>query len=763
MKRKILCWITAGCLIFLAGQLFAQEEVKIAMLLANRPPLLVKAQWAPLIVAMNKALPDYHFVLDVYDSSALQEAVATRQVDFVFTNPANYLLMFKRSGLSAPLVTLSDLELGKPVSAFGGVMFTLAERTDIHKLEDLRGKSIAVTSTDAFGGYQMQAFELSRIGVNAQKDAQLVITGQPHDTVVDAVLNKRADVGFIRSGILETLAHEGKLDLSKVAVINQQNLPGFPVRVSTRLYPDWPLSALPQTNNHLKRKVAAFLLSLRDNSALTHALQIQGFDVPSNYTPVEELLRELHLPPFDAQPTFTLIDVWNRYYWFIVSAVISTILILLLGVNALLANRRLKDRSRDLNLANIKLQEEIIERKQIEKKSEEMREQLAQASKMESIGHLTAGIAHDFNNILGAMMGYTELSQHMIAAGKANNIHPYLDEIYTSGTRAKELIRQMLTFSRLSPDEAGGKAPVTVLSTIVKEVLSMLRSSTPSTIDLNYSIENDELRARILPVNLHQILLNLIVNARDALGEYGRIDITLSQQHYEHELCSSCKMPISGDYVQIKVQDSGSGIPGHILKKVFDPFFTTKGVGKGTGMGLSVVHGLVHAQKGHIFVQSSDNTGTTFSILLPIESAEGNPQVISDIISSTSNIKGAKIMVVDDEPALTNMLKEFLTAHGAHIVAFTDPIKALQEFLQTGVNIDIVITDESMPGMSGMLLSEKLLKQKPGLPIILCTGYSERATPESAAKIGIAAFFNKPLNMKELLHKIQILREVATK
>lgn len=403
------------------------------------------------------------------------------------------------------------------------------------------------------------------------------------------------------------------------------------------------------------------------------------------------------------------------------------------------------------------LVQDISERKQIEKETLEMRDQLAQVSKMESIGHLTAGITHDFNNMLGAMMGYTELSQHKLAAGKANTIELYLAEIYKSGTRAKELIRQMLTFSRLTPDETGGKAPSTLLSTIIKEVMSLLRTSTPNTIDLNYSIETEELKARILPVNLHQILLNLIINARDALGEYGRIDIILSQQRYEHILCSSCKMPISGDYVQIKVQDSGSGIPEDILNQVFDPFFTTKGVGKGTGMGLSVVHGLVHTQNGHIIVQSSPETGTHFNILLPIESADARPQETNITTLFGAAINGVRIMLVDDEPVLANMLKEYLSAYGAQVIAFTDPLKAREEFIRNTDNIDIVITDETMPGMSGMLLSEKLLKVKPALPIILCTGYSDRATPEAAADIGIAAFFNKQLNMIELLQKIQTL------
>jgi signal transduction histidine kinase/CheY-like chemotaxis protein len=759
IKTLSLRWLAAGYLALIAGPLYAQQEVKIAVLNANHSKQRLQEHWAPLVTAMNKSLPDYRFVIEFYNHDELKEVVATRQADFVLTNPSSYLLMYKRSGLSPPLVTLSSLEQGNPVSAFGGVIFTLTERTNINKLEDLRGKSIAIADINAFGGYQMQAFELNLLGINPQNDAQLLVTGQPHDSVLNAVLSKRADVGFVRTGVLESLASEGKLDLNKITIVNQQNLPGYPVRTSTRLYPDWPLSALPQTNNQLKRKVASFLLSLRDNRALVQQLQIQGFDVPANYTPVEEMLHALNLPPFDMEPEFTLHDVWERYYLLIVSAVLAAILIMLLGLSTLLVNRKLKDRSRELKLANIKLQEDMVERKAIEKKSAEMKEQLAQSSKMESIGHLTAGIAHDFNNILGAMMGYTELSQLKLAAGKLNDIRYYLEEIYKSGTRAKELIRQLLTFSRLSPSDTGDKKTITVFAPVIKEVLSMLRSSTPSTIELNCNINNADLKARILPVNLHQILLNLIVNARDAVGEYGRIDVTLTQMHYEHKLCSACMMPIGGDFAQITVHDNGSSIPQSILNKVFDPFFTTKGLGKGTGMGLSVVHGLVHAQAGHILVQSSAKTGTSFHILFPIELEEAKPQGTSDTISSASNIKGIKIMVVDDEPAIANMLIDFLSAHGAHIIAFTDPAQALEEFQKNGANTEMVITDETMPGMSGMSLSEKLLKLKPELQIILCTGFSDHATPEAAAQIGIAGFFNKPFNMNKLLDKIEVLRK----
>lgn len=368
MSKTTFLWISAVTLTLLTGPLYALEEVRLGILHAYRPKEMIEAQWAPLATAMNKAIPGYNFIVMVLSIAEMNEVVATRQIDFILTNPTSYLLMFNRSGLSAPLATLSDLEQGQPVNAFGGVIFTRADQKNIRKLEDIRSNTIAISSTNTFGGYQMQAYELNQIGINLQKETHLLITGQPHEKVVEAVLARQADLGFVRTGILESLAREGKLDLATISIINKQNLPGFPVYVSTRLYPDWPVSALPHTSSYLKRKVAAFLLNLGDNKALARALDIQGFDVPSNYTPVEDMLRELHLPPFDISPTFTASDVWFRYRLLIVTALAAVAIISFLGLYTLLVNRRLKDRSLDLDFANKQLQDEIIERKGMEDK-----------------------------------------------------------------------------------------------------------------------------------------------------------------------------------------------------------------------------------------------------------------------------------------------------------------------------------------------------------------------------------------------------------
>lgn len=408
---------------------------------------------------------------------------------------------------------------------------------------------------------------------------------------------------------------------------------------------------------------------------------------------------------------------------------------------------------------------DITVRLQVEQEREKLQKQLMQAQKMESIGHLTGGIAHDFNNMLGAMMGYAEMLKLLCRDGDETSQRSlkFLGEILTAGNRAKELIAQMLTFSRLHIEKQESAAPVSLLQPIAKEVMLMLRASIPTSVEFELNIPDDALRARIHPVQMHQILLNLVINARDALGEYGRIVIDF-RQLTEQGVCQSCHRDFSGSFVEIAVRDSGPGIAAEVLAKIFDPFFTTKEVGKGTGMGLSVVHGIVHAAGGHILVDSTALAGTTFRILLPqveqnvASNEEGAQSMSSDVMSP---LQGIRIMVVDDERVMAGMLEEFLGMYGAQVRAFTRSVEALDVFLKTPDEFDLVITDETMPNLNGIDLSRAILQVRNTLPIILCTGYSNHVDQVLAAKVGIAAFLQKPLDMKGLLEQIRKLHLAA--
>jgi signal transduction histidine kinase/CheY-like chemotaxis protein len=409
-------------------------------------------------------------------------------------------------------------------------------------------------------------------------------------------------------------------------------------------------------------------------------------------------------------------------------------------------------RAAELAIANAELAFQNDER--------EKRVSFLKAQKMELIGHLTSGIAHDFNNILAAILGYTELlgtpSSDKVPLSARNQ--KYISQIHVAGNRATELISQMLIFSGLGLEHEIGNPPITALQPMVTEVRGLLRATIPSTIEINNHQENENLHIQIQPVHLHQILMNLAINSWQAMGEYGRIDIGTTRGNLSG-VCVSCHQSYSGDYATVSLSDTGSGISELERTKMFDPYFSTKKKGMNSGMGLSIVHGIVHARGGHIQVESSAEGGTTFNLCLPLASPEDASQEITNT-TSIENLKGLRIMVVDDESSLADLLYDYLTRSGAEVILFTDPVLAWEAFLLIGNSIDLVITDETMPGMSGMLLAKKLLNLKPSLPIILCTGYSNHANPKSAAKIGIAGFFYKPLKMSELILKIQMLRKL---
>jgi len=330
-----------ACLIPVAGPLpaWAAEPVRIGVL-AFRPQAQTQAQWQPLAQALQQAIPEHEFVLQALTFPELESALARQQLDFVLTNPAHYVMLSRRGTLAAPLATLQEDESGQKTAQFGGVIFTRAASGAVDTLHGIKGKTIATVSMDSLGGYQMQAYELMQAGVYLPQDASVFATGMPHDQVVQAVLAGRADLGFVRTGVLEAMAREGTLNLTQVKVLNRQQQPDFPVQYSTALYPEWPFSYLPHTDQALARRVAAALYRLHEHAA-AQAIGIRGFTVPADYSPVVDLLRALRLPPFETAPAFTLSDVRLRYRWPLAVAVLALGLILLLGVYLLRARRKL--------------------------------------------------------------------------------------------------------------------------------------------------------------------------------------------------------------------------------------------------------------------------------------------------------------------------------------------------------------------------------------------------------------------------------------
>ena len=384
---------------------------------------------------------------------------------------------------------------------------------------------------------------------------------------------------------------------------------------------------------------------------------------------------------------------------------------------------------------------DITERKRTEEERKKIQIQLNQAQKMESIGTLAGGIAHDFNNILAALIGYAELLKFSLPRDSMELDNA--NQILKAGNRAKELVQQILTFSRQTEKEF---VPVSI-SMIVKEVAKLLRSTLPATIEIRHNIQSDALVMGD-PTQIHQILMNLCTNAGHAMREKGGLlTIDLDNLELEENLVSDHITLLPGTYVTLRVTDTGHGIPAEYRDRIFDPFFTTKEQGEGTGMGLSVVHGIVKSYKGAIYAYSDVGKGTSFKIFLPAieKRIDTEKRVIDDIPKGSEHI-----LLVDDESVLLEMGTTQLETLGYKVTSRSNGREALKLFEAKPDCFDLVVTDMTMPKMTGDQLASALKKIRPDIPIILCTGFSTKLTSENAHQFDIDALLMKPVILREM-------------
>lgn len=372
---------------------------------------------------------------------------------------------------------------------------------------------------------------------------------------------------------------------------------------------------------------------------------------------------------------------------------------------------------------------------------------LAQAQKMEAIGILAGGIAHDFNNILGVIIGNTELLEMggMLSDGERYS----LGQILAAARRAKHLVRQILAFSRRSPQER----LLISLKPIVKEAVGFLRASLPAAIAVEHAVAADAAAVMADPTQIQQVLLNLCANAAQAMGsEGGRLKIELQNVRLAAADLLGEPEAAPGGYVRLSVADTGPGIDPAILARIFEPFFTTKGPEQGTGLGLSVVHGIVRAHGGFVRVDSPPGKGARFDVFLPCGEAAEAAAAPGE---TPLPIGRERILFVDDEAALAELTRQRLSGLGYRVEAHTAPMEALAAFEADPAGFDLVVSDLSMPRMSGLVLARRLREIRPQLPIILCTGFSEQADEAAARAAGVRAFLFKPLLLHELAHAVR--------
>jgi PAS domain S-box-containing protein len=384
--------------------------------------------------------------------------------------------------------------------------------------------------------------------------------------------------------------------------------------------------------------------------------------------------------------------------------------------------------------------------------SKNLEKQLVQAQKMEALGSLAGGIAHDFNNILTAIIGYAELAKMKIEAD--SEIQDDIKEVLIASDRAKNLVKQILAFSRQGKEE---QRPVQI-GLIAYEVLKLLRSSLPTTIDIRQNIQSKSITL-CDPTQLHQIFMNLCTNAAHAMLEKGGVlEVTLTNVRLDSNFVSTHPGIQPGDYLKLSVTDTGHGMTDEVQRQIFDPFFSTKPVGEGTGMGLSVVYGIIKNCGGTITVYSEPDKGTTFNLYFPIIESQEEEEPVRDMII----YRGSEhILMVDDEKSILDSTKKILEMLGYVVDIRISCLEALELFKAMPDKFDLVITDMTMPQMTGDMLAQELIKIRPDIPVILCTGFSEKIAKGKAEIMGIKAFLMKPLLKEEMSRTIRMVLDEA--
>jgi len=394
--------------------------------------------------------------------------------------------------------------------------------------------------------------------------------------------------------------------------------------------------------------------------------------------------------------------------------------------------------------------EDITARRRAEREREQAQAQLRQAQKLEALGTLAGGIAHDFNNILGAVTAYLELIR--LDAAEADRVRRHADEVARAVLRAKDLVKQILTFSRFQKQQRSSVE----LGAVARETLELLRPVLPERVALNLDIDSSTPQILADATQLHQVIVNLTMNALQALrDDRGQLSLSISPVELLPNVAQDFPVPAGlapGRYAKLSVSDSGQGMSNEVLARIFEPFFTTKAPGRGTGLGLAVLHGIVKDHEGAVSVESVVGLGTTFHVLFPeaLVSASQRPT------GETTPLMGKeRILLVDDERALLESISEFLRRLGYQVSVSADPEQALAQFSANPGAFDAVVCDLTMPQLSGVELARQLLRLRPGLPILILSGFSGAWTPEAVRSLGVADLLVKPTPPALLVERLR--------
>ena len=580
------------------------EDIRIALRAHQNIPLAIK-QWQPTADYLSKKIPGYRFVMVPFTNiSAMNQAISSGDFQFSLSNPSSAIEYVTRYG-AEPIATLVNKRQNQGYSEFGSVIFTRSDRKDINSIKDLKGKIFIAVDEQAFGGWRIAWLELLKNKINPFTDFKILrFAGGKQQDVVHAVLNGKADAGTVRTDMLERMAARGEIDLANCKIIGQKEIENFPFRLSTDLYPEWLFSTAGNVNKDLKAKVKEVLMSISiDDIPAKNGMYVKWIP-PLNYSTVDKLLKELKVGPYNIATMNAYERLATQYGSIVIVTIIIIFLLTLIILHVLRLNKQ------------ILVAKELLKNESEISKNLEI--QLLHSQRIESLGKLTGGIAHEFNNMLASILGYTELALNTEKVKKDTKLTKYLTQVINASEKSAELVTKMLAFSK-AEGMSDKKENLSVVA-LIADIEKLIQPIVPINFTVNINKTDKNLFIYASSVMMTQVLMSLYLNARDAIENKNgviTIDCKVINFSASDKICSSCHQDVQGEFVVISVEDNGCGINAKNIKHLFEPFFTTKEVGKGIGMGLSIVHGIVHKHSGHILIDSELGTGTTVKVLLP--------------------------------------------------------------------------------------------------------------------------------------------------
>ncbi|MDH5188523.1 MAG: PhnD/SsuA/transferrin family substrate-binding protein [Rhodospirillaceae bacterium] len=579
-------------------------DVRIGVL-AFRGAEHVYKHWQPLGDFLSGQIPERRFTIVPLSLSEMESVVSNKSVDFILTNPGNYASIESKFGVTR-IATLQSDKLVLAGNVFGAIIFTRNDRADIKKIKDLKGKSFMAIDRDAFGGFQMAWREFIKSGIDPFTDFSLIsYSGFPQDKVVEAVLSGKVDSGTIRTGVLESLAREGKINLSDIRVLSRRDVSGFPYLLSTDLYPEWPFAKLTHASQDLAQKIVVQLLGMTPDHPVAQIGGYSGWTVPLDYLPVHDLLKDLRISPYDVSVEINVSDIVDQYWHWAVFGLILLLIGLLWGFRI---EQLVIRRTKELSDANNELTHQIAEIKRLEDIARKRQNELAHISRVNTIGELTASLAHEINQPLSAISNYAQGCVHRLKHLNSDNIletGAILDamkRVASEAERASQVIRRIRELVRK------GKVSMEEIN-ISKSLVDAVEIIEPEAARNEIAVEMNKIITPYFVVadkiQIEQVLLNLIGNAMEST-----MSITGPRKISINTAINTDKEII------VSIKDNGYGIGETDPEKLFEAFYTTKT--KGMGMGLSISRTIIETYGGRLWAEPSPEGGAVFSFSIPM-------------------------------------------------------------------------------------------------------------------------------------------------